>query len=372
MTALSTRDIRRLRLQNQWLSPRPDATAVEVVRHMGALQSQEIWSGHWSIAARSSDLTLDDVHDATTGREILRTWPMRGTIHFVPAVDTHWMLDLTESVAFKGVERRRERLGLSEADALRAVEILRDALGKGEPVTRADCVTILTDAGLISDSGLAYHLLWFASQRGVACIGPQVGTEQTFVSLDTWVTDPVSLSHDEALGELAYRYFDSHGPADAAELRRWTGLPAGQVRKGIENAGDRLTPVETELGSMLVSTPVADRLGRSPVEAPEKSRAVLLLSGFDEYMLGYGDRSTMMTKEQMQLVVPGSNGMFRPTVVDDGVVVGIWKRAVKKSRVDIEVTPFGSLNARQRKGVDRAAGEYGAFIGLDTSVTVVD
>lgn len=127
-------------------------------------------------------------------------------------------------------------------------------------------------------------------------------------------------------------------------------------------------PLDTELGEMLVSVSVADGLDGTPIEPPASK--VLLLSGFDEYMLGYGDRSAIMTAEQMKLVVPGSNGVFRPTVVDDGTVVGTWKRAVKKTRVDVIVSPFGELNARQRKGVDRAAADYARFLGLDPNVTI--
>ncbi|MGB6056987.1 MAG: winged helix DNA-binding domain-containing protein [Microthrixaceae bacterium] len=359
-------------MRNQWLTPRPDATAAEVVRHMGALQAQEVWSGHWSIASRGTSLDLQAVHDATVNREILRTWPMRGTIHFVPAADARWMLKATEANAFTGVERRRDFLGLSEADALAAVEVLRDALADGQALSRTDCLKILDDAGLMKDRSHAYHLLWFASQHGATCIGPQQGKEQTFVNLDKWVPCHNSMTHDDALGELAYRYFDSHGPSDRKELTRWTGLPVAQARRAIDQAGDRLTPVDTELGEMLVSTTVADDLDGSTIDAPEKSRSVLLLSGFDEYVLGYGDRSTMMTKEQMKLVVPGNNGMFRPTVIDDGIVIGTWKRALKKSRVDVTVAPFGSLNASQRKGLERAATEFGTFIGLEARVIVED
>ncbi len=98
---------------------------------------------------------------------------------------------------------------------------------------------------------------------------------------------------------------------------------------------------------------------------------MLLLSGFDEYMLGYGDRSAIMSPEQMDLVVPGSNGVFRPTVVDDGVVVGTWKRTVKRTRIEILVSPF----RRSRPGNARASnGPLRATAGSspDSAVTFAD
>ncbi|MBX7159420.1 MAG: winged helix DNA-binding domain-containing protein [Acidimicrobiia bacterium] len=367
---LSTSDIRRLRLRNQWLAPRPDTSPAQVVTHLGALQSQELWSGEWSIGSRSSSLDATAVHEATLHREILRTWPMRGTIHFVPAVDAGWMLELGRTSAFKGVERRRDFLGLSEENANAAVDVLREALADGEPVTRTECTRILEDAGVMTDPKHAYHLLWFAAQHGATCIGPQTGKEQTFVALAVWVADLHEMSRDDALEELAFRYFDSHGPAHAKELGRWSALPAADVRRAIELAGERLVAVDTELGEMLVSAAVADDLTGGAIDPP--SPRVLLLSGFDEYMLGYGDRAAIMTPEQLKLVVPGANGVFRPTVVDDGTVVGTWKRAVKRARVEIAVTPFASFGARLRKGVEQAAAGYGRFLGLDAAVTFAD
>ena len=368
MRTLTARDIRRLRLANHWLAPRPGVSATEVAEHMGALQSQEIWSGLWSIGARSSSLDLAAVQQAGEEAAILRTWPLRNTVHFIPAADTRWMLHLAEGFAFKGVERRREYLGLSDADVETACEVLADALDHGEPVAREDCLELLAEAGVLTESRHGYHLLWFAAQRGVICMGPQRGRTQTFVSLDRWVPDARTVEPDAALGELASRYFTSHGPAPASELRRWSGLKMAQVRRAIEVAGGRLAEVPTEFGPMLLGSEEAAAIGDEPVEAHEGSRRVLLLSGFDEYVLGYGDRAAIMEPDQLQLVVPGNNGMFRPTIVDDGTVIGVWTRKVTAKRVDISPEPFAKLSKRRRADIEQAAAGYGDFLGLDARV----
>ncbi|MEZ5310311.1 MAG: winged helix DNA-binding domain-containing protein [Microthrixaceae bacterium] len=368
MRTLTATDVRRLRLRSNGLSPRTDDSAMGVVSRMGAMQAQEFWSGQWSVAARSSQLDDQAIIDATSRREILRTWPLRGTIHLIAAEDIHWMLKLAESFAFKGVERRREFLGLTLEEAQAAVEILRSALDDGEPVTRSRCVEILDDAGLMKDRGHAYHLLWFSSQMGAICIGPQEGKEQTFVSLERWVGRGVEMTRDEALASLAFRYFDGRGPVAAKELVRWTGLTAGDCKRAISLAGDRLVPVQTEFGEMLVSTGMAESIGVDSVDAPEPDRRMLLLSGFDEYMLGYGDRSAVITPEGAKKVVPGNNGMFRPTIVDDGQIIGTWKRTVTKTKVKITLEPFAGLTKSQVGGLDRAAEEYGDFIGLPAQV----
>lgn len=366
---LTARDIRRLRLANQWLAPRPDVGAVEVVEHLGALQSQEIWSGRWSIGARSIALDVAAVDSATDRAEILRTWPLRNTVHFIPAIDAQWMLALAETFAYKGIERRRAHLGLDEADARRAVELLGSFLSDGEPKLRPDCLAALADAGLLADPSHGYHLLWMAAQNGVTAFGPQRGSQSTFVRLDLWVPELRRLTRDEALAELAFRYFDSHGPVAAVEMRRWSGLGAKDVKRGIALADDRLAEVATEFGPMLMGATGAASLGATAVDPPDPDRSVLLLSGFDEYVLGYGDRSAIMDDGRLQQVVPGNNGMFRPTIVDDGFIIGVWTRKVTRTRVDISLEPFAALDKRQRIGVARAAEEYGAFLGLEPRVS---
>lgn len=91
---------------------------------------------------------------------------------------------------------------------------------------------------------------------------------------------------------------------------------------------------------MLLGSDHAADIGEAPVEAAEESPRVLMLSGFDEYVFGYGDRSAIPQPEQVALVVPGNNGVFRPTIIDDGTIVGASKRKVTTKRVDITPEPF--------------------------------
>lgn len=366
MRTLKTQDVRRLRLANLHLSPRCAGSARDVVAHLGALQAQEFWSGVWSIGARSSAVDVESVYDAIGDGSIVRTWPLRNTVHFIPTDAARWMLSVARTFAFKGVERRREHLGLTEQAALDACELLAGALS--QPVSRSGCIELLTESGLMTQSSHAYHLLWFAAVNAAIVMGPQRGSDQSFVAFDAWVPSGGDRSFDDALAELACRYFSAHGPAPLTELRRWTGLTMAQTRRAVSLAADRLAEVPTEAGPMLMATDQVEALGTTGVDQAEPDRSVLLLSGFDEYILGYGDRSAIMEPDRFALVVPGNNGVFRPTIVDDGTVVGVWRRKVTKTRVDVSVEPFGSLTARQNRGIQRAADEYGAFLGIEARV----
>ena len=114
---LSPTEVLRLRLAAQLLDAIRPRSPGEVVTWFGAMQAQDLNSGHWSFGARCDGLTDADVHAATENREILRTWPMRGTVHFVPPADARWMLEVTGARALRGAARRREFLGLSETGA---------------------------------------------------------------------------------------------------------------------------------------------------------------------------------------------------------------------------------------------------------------
>lgn len=362
-----------LRRMSLLLAARPDGydappprDAAEVVTWLGAMQAQDAASAAWSFGVRLPGWTTADLDAAFERGEAIRTWPMRGTVHYVPPRDAHWMLDLMGRRALAGAARRREFLGLSEQVANRAVEILADVLRGGRRLTRAQCLAALNEHGVAVSGQLGYHLLWYASQHGVTCFAPNIGKEQAFMLLDEYVPDPHRPDPEEALATIALRYFRGRGPATVADFAGWTGLPVTQCRQGIAANGDALTQVSVDGVPM-----VADRaLVESYSPPPKRSApAMLVLPGFDEFMLGYKDRSLMLDAAHKQAIIPGGNGVFQATVVRDGRVVGTWRRAVKRTKIDVTVTELVSLSTSERKAVESAFRPYGQFLGLPCSIT---
>ncbi|MEV6811979.1 winged helix DNA-binding domain-containing protein [Micromonospora sp. NPDC051296] len=343
----------------------PPGSVAEVVEWFGAMQAQDLASGMWSLGVRLPGSTHADVHAALERREALRTWPMRGTIHLVPARDARWLLELTGVRALAGAARRREFLGLSEAEADRAADVLGNTLADGGRLTRAECVAALTEAGIDGAGQRGYHLLWYASQRGVTCIAPNVGTEQTFALLDEWAPGQHQPERDEALATLALRYFRSHGPTTRQDFAGWTGLTATDAKRAIAAAGDDLTAVNVDGTEAVLHTPLLDA-PRAPVAD------VLALPGFDEYLLGFKDRTLMLDPEHKQAIIPGGNGVFQATIVHGGRVVGTWKRTLAKTRVTLAVNPLVDLDPTVRKRVEEALSRYADFLALPPRVTWPD
>ncbi|MGN9805027.1 winged helix DNA-binding domain-containing protein [Micromonospora sp. L32] len=328
-----------------------------VVEWFGAMQAQDAASGLWSLGTRLPGWTVADVRAALERREALRTWPMRGTVHLVPPRDARWMLEVTGVRALSGAAARRAALGLTEADADRAADVLGAALAGGGRLTRAECLATLTAAGLDPSGQRGYHLLWYASQRGVTCIAPHVGTEQTFALLDEWAPEPRRPERDEALGLLALRYFRSHGPTTRQDFAGWTGLTATDTRRGIAVAGDDLATVEVDGVPAVLDAALLD----APRTAPDD---VLALPGFDEYLLGYKDRTLMLDPAHRQAVVPGGNGVFQSTIVRGGRVVGTWKRTIGRARVSVIVRQLTPFDDSMRGRVEAALTGYADFLGL--------
>lgn len=312
----------------------------------GALQAQDLGSGKWSIGVRTGQ-TEQQVDASFAAGEILRTWPMRGTIHIVHPQNTQWLLDLTGVRAFSGVQRRWEFLGIDRDLVFRAGDVLRDALQDG-PLTRSACLAALNDAGIETDKA-AYHFLWHTSQRGITVIGPNEGGEQTFVLLDRWA--PQQRTPEDPLALLARMYFQSHGPTTAKDFQGWTGLTLTAARQGI-----RAADLDSDGDLFFVDGPV------DPL--PE----ALLLPGFDEYLLGFKDRTAFMAPEHMNAVVPGGNGMFRATAVYRGRVIGTWLRKVLTRRVVVTITPIVPVTATMREAFAAPAEQYAGYVGRDVDL----
>lgn len=363
---LAPADALGLRMRSLLLADRPGwsdagpADVAGVVGWFGAMQAQNLASVAWSLGARLPGCTADDVHAALEHREVLRTWPMRGTVHLVPARDARWMLDVLGVRMLAGAATRWAYLGLSGETADRAVEVLRAALAGGARLTRAQCLQTLTDAG-ISDAGqFRHHLLWYASQRGVTCFGPDIGKEQSFVLLDEWAPHPYQPDRDEALGTIALRYFRSHGPTTRQDFAGWTGLPATDAERGIAAAGAGLTTVRVDGREMYLDPALLDAPTTGPAAGDDE---VLLLPGFDEYLLGFKDRSLMLDAEHTRAIIPGGNGVFQATIVRGGRVIGTWKRTLTRARAVVELRPLVHLGAADRSRVEDALKPYAHFVG---------
>jgi hypothetical protein len=333
-------DIGPLRLAALGLIGPGEPTPADVARRLGAMQAQDYPGALTSVALRTASRLRKDVEAALDAGEVVRSWPMRGTLHLVAAEDLTWFLDTVGSRTLTGIGRRWAQLELDEAQAERARELVLDVYTARDRASRADLLSAIADGGVAVTGQRGYHLLWYLSQTGTLCLGPTDGAgEQLFVLLDGWVRTPRRLDRDEALAELALRFFTGHGPATVPDLVRWAGCTVRDARAGLAAVRDRLEAVTVEDTEYLMDPGTPDRLAG----ARDEAAGVLLLPGFDEFVLGYGDRTAVVPAGFADRIVPGGNGMFRPTVVHGGRVVATWRWTGRGAKRTVTVEPFTEL-----------------------------
>lgn len=359
----NTLSIAQLRLASQRLITDQQSTPAEVVRFMLAMQAQDYPGAKWSIGLRSPGTSEAVVDLAIERGEVVRSWPLRGTLHFTAAEDLGWLLDLTNPRMATTAARRRSQLGLDDKTVGKAYDAVGAALESGAALTRSEVLDVMARADVTIEKQRGYHLLWNLATAKLHCFGPNRGKEHTFVSMAKWIRKPRILSGDEAVAELVGRYFTSHGPATIRDLVGWSKLTIGDIKRGIAAAGKQLVAREVEEQSYWMAAGLEDVAGALLEESAHA------LPGFDEYLLGYQDRTAVLDSAYAQLVCPGSNGIFMPTIVVNGRVLGTWKQVKKRGELVITASPFAKKLGRDaRAAFQKALGRLGAYHGLSTAL----
>lgn len=352
-------DIAALRLYQQLISNQRLNTPEHIVAHLGGMQGQDLPGVKWSIGLRLPDGVQSDVDGAFDAGQIIRTWPMRGTLHVVAATDVRWVLSLTSPKNLSGSQKRREALELDDNTLARCHRIFSKTLQGGKQKNRDEMYAALEAAGISVEGQRGYHILWNAALHGLICLASMDAKDQNYALLEEWVKPVKAKTRDEALAELAWRYFGSRGPATIKDFIWWSGLSATEARAGFE-----------DIKSKLVSETIAQTIYwmSTDIASPKGKASAFALPGFDEYILGYQDRSAVLAPRHAEKVCPGKNGMFASTIVIDGQVVGTWKRTVKKNAIAITAVPFNRLSKAEMSSFKQAAEGYGAFLGSVTEI----
>jgi hypothetical protein len=343
-------DIADRRLRHQRIAGAGFKRPGEVVAWLGAVQAQDYLGALWALGLRMKTATEEVVEQAIAERTIVRTWPMRGTLHFVAPADVRWMLELLTPRVLAGRKARYRQLDLDQKDFDRSRDLLVRALEGGRQLTRKALFEILDAKGISTAGQRGIHILQRHALDSLLCFAPRQGKQPAFALLEEWVPPARKLTRDEALVELAERYFTSRGPATLQDFTWWSGLTVADAKTAIELAGPRL------------QREAAHWFGKEPPSvAPAPA---YLLPPYDEYTVAYKDRSAVLDPGHGRDV--SGNGIFYPIVVLEGRVAGTWKRELKKDSVVITLSTFKTLKKKERQAVAVAAERYGNFLGRST------
>jgi hypothetical protein len=334
--------------------------AAEVVRVLGAVQSQDYAGAKWAIGMRSRGVTDASVERAFTEGRIIRTHVLRPTWHFVDPADVRWMLALTAPRIKRVMSYYNVQVGLDDALLRRTNRILERALRDGKQLTRTEMADALRSARVDASGPFRLpRILMNAELDAVVCSGGRRGKQFTYALLEERVPPARVLDRDEALHELGQRYFTTRGPATAHDFAWWSGLTVADARRGIEMMGSDLEREELD-GRAYWSVPSRVKRWRAPL--------VHLLPNYDELFIGHKDRSALGTRLASVDLVTGGDALTAYVVVVDGQLVGGWKRAPTAKLVGVELKLLVRLSAAERAALGAAVRRYGAFLGAAVEV----
>lgn len=331
------------------------------MRWLGAVQAQDYAGAKWAIGQRTqvaTDAALDRVF---ADGAILRTHVLRPTWHFVLPADIRWMLALTAPRVHAANASYYRKLELDDVVLKRSTALLTEALRGGTQLTRAEIGQVLRDGGIEASGMRLGYVLMHAELEAVICSGARRGKQFTYALLDDRAPEARTLERDEALAELTRRYFPSHGPATVHDYAWWSGLTVGEARAGIELVRSELAP-ETVDGKTYWSAPLA-------TTARAASPLVHLLPNYDELLVAYKDHAPSFDPSVFRRLDPMDNALMAHIVVVDGLVVGGWRRTLRRKEAVVETNLLRALDDTERAALAGAAAAYGRFLGLPVTLS---
>lgn len=346
--------IAQQRLWNEHLVGEPFATPLDVVRHLVAVQSQDYPGAKWGVAQRTKGLTSDAFDKLFNDGKILRTHVMRPTWHFVMPEDIRWLLELTAPRVNALMTHYNRILELDDKFFRRCEELFADALRGGKYLTRTELGDALETKGIKARGQRLAHIVMHAELEAIMCSGPLKGKQFTYALLAERAPKAKRLEHEEALAELAGRYFASHGPATPQDFSWWSGLTVAQAKKAIELTKPRLEHEIVDGQTYWFAS--------SQPKAKEPGPTMHLLPNYDEFLIAYKGYGAIFNAGE--LPSNAIDSLRAHIIVRNGKVIGGWKRTITKNQIDIKTDLLVKLSKGEQTALKAAAREYGTFMGL--------
>lgn len=346
-------DIVKERLANQGLGYYRFESPLEVVKWFGAVQAQEFPGGSWGIGLRLKDSNMQEIEKAIEERKIIRTWPMRGTLHFVAAEDAKWMLELMALRVIRKYASYYRKLGLNDDIFEKSSKIITKEL-RGKQLTRKEIYSILEKNGIDSKKSKGLFILGYLSQKAVVCLASHRGKQPTFALFDEWIKNSKKIDKKESLKEITKRYFQSHGPATIHDCMWWSGLTSTEIKEGISQ--------HTDIKNI-------DFNGKTywffhNAKKIELKSYAHFLPAYDEFLIAYKDRTASLRDEDKKKIFSSKNLIFSSALIINGKAIGMWKPVKKKNSVEVKIHFFTEANNAEKNLIKTELEKYGKFFSV--------
>jgi hypothetical protein len=349
---MTIQELLRIRLHNQQLIHPEFKSAKEIVRWLGAVQAQDYLHTLWGIGQRLGNSSETIIEKAVLEKSIVRSWPMRGTLHFVPAEDLRWMLKYLTPRVVKRQNALFLKAGLDRSVFSKCRKVVIDALKHRAVLTREELYEALEKKKISTSNVRGLHITFVLAQEQVICFGPRKGKQHTFTLLEDWLPPAKEVTWDEALYKLAFSYFRSHGPATTDDLAWWAGLTKTESKAALESVKSKFVREKISGKEYWLSPDVPN--GKT---IPNMAH---LVSVYDEYCIAYKDRSALAEGKRAEKL---KGRDFLNMLMIRGRIAGFWKRTLEKNSVAIDVSPLTPFSSVEKKALEEAVRQYGKFLG---------
>lgn len=347
---MKAEDLIYQRLHNQQVIDSSINSAEALISWFGAMQAQDYAMAKWAIGVRLKNITDQQIEEEINKAKIIRTHILRPTWHFVAAKDLKWMMQLSSPRVSTILKSYSKKVELTAEIHNKANELIINLLSGYKHLTREEIMVHLNENGIDTNELRSTHIMMHAELNGIVCNGIRRGKQFTYALMDEWITENRELNYDESLAELAKKYFQSHSPATLQDFVWWSGLTSADAKKAIDFNKNWL--IEEKLNDKTYY--------RNHFEKPNhKIESVIALPAYDEFLISYTDRS--MVLEASHGVISG-NGIFKPIILKNGMVVGTWGRTISKNKVSFNKELFDSLNDEDLVELEKSFGKYVQFL----------
>lgn len=346
----------------------PDPSPDEVVSRLCGVQAQVPSSADLAIRLRQRRSRPGEVADALNRGDLIRTWAMRGTLHYLAPQDAGIYLSLIAAARPWQTPAWSNWFGLTPDVIDRMRDAAIEALAAG-PMSRDELIQSLAsrpglshvDTPLRESWGTAFKpLAW----QGVLAFGPMRDGRPTFVRPDLvsprWAGLPDA---DVAAPRAIAAYAAAYGPATPERFRNWLGR--GRIGKRLLDrwwqaaVAAGLAEVEVDGETAFVPPDRLDELAATPPTA-----ALRLLGGFDQWVLGPGTDDTHVVAAERRRDVSKQSGWIAPVIVRGGRVTGTWQPDGETLRV----TWFREAGRPPSRALTAEARRVGATIGRELTI----
>jgi hypothetical protein len=322
---MKVKELIELRLANQGLTSAEFNTCADVVSHFGAMQSQDYPMAKWAVGMRMQNPSNSDIEMSINAGEIIRTHILRPTWHFVHAKDIRWMMELSAPNVKKATQYVDKQVGLTDSVFKKAWKIIETELDNDDNLTKEDLTDRLAKKKIKIEGLLATQILIRAELEMRICNGERKENKVTYTLFDRRVPPSENISRKDALVKLASVYFKSRGPATAKDFAWWSGLNMTDATFGISGLGSDFKSTSVEGLNYLYFKNTQHHT----------KKVTALLPSYDEYMVGYTEGRDIAFPADTDKSFLG-NGIFKPIVLFNNAIAGIWKKVKKEPFIEIQ------------------------------------